>query len=82
MHNKKNKTKKRGEFHLAFAMRIIGVIIPHSSIRLTIPVAFRIYNNLLALQISELVSVKQGDLYCTGLLFYLNQKTAFNILKC
>ena len=41
--------QKRGEIHLAFAMYMIDVIIPHSSIRRTIPVAF-IYKNLTHLQ--------------------------------
>ena len=48
--------KKRGEIHLAFAMYMIGAIIPHSSILRTIPVAF-IYIFLLKLQIVLLLSV-------------------------
>ena len=41
----------------------LGVIISHSSILLTIPVAF-IYAFLLKLQIVMLVFVNGGDLYC------------------
>ena len=46
----------------------LGVIIPHSSIRQTMPVAF-IYKSLLNLQIVLLVFAKQGDLYCAASLF-------------